>query len=197
MDNFLFSFIVLNENTKDGLKTLESLHMQTIDFAKIQIIVINRDGRISEEAFKNQFPGDLSQLVYMDGCAKEGSGILEEAIEQVEGTYLCMTKSGVTYQEDALKHINDEMGNRDNAVVAIQMKSERMSQIAKEHNAYRNLIKKEPRLEKSYRIIVALYPAYFIKTGKVSKEGCKKINEIFWFLDQHFCERIYEKLMSL
>lgn len=168
----IFTFIIFSENLKQCKRTMKSLKEQTIDFGNIQTIVINCDESIESNRFQKEISAqnDSAEILHIDDSNR--NHILEDALKLVNGTYTCVTKSGVTYSSTALQYVDSYMKESNENAAAITIKADNKPYLLEEHNSYGIQFKEKTNLELNYKIVLTLFPAFFIRSESLSQEVC-------------------------
>lgn len=171
MGKYFFTFIIFNDKLEKLDLTLEGLY-QCLKKSRIdaQVIIADDDGTAEQCKYMEQMR-DFGIKLDCFLLTEENRGeILERALEQAEGEYINITKSGVLYQGSVLDKVCRYAKQTKEDRILVPAVSNLMSATMREINAFQKKYGDKTDLENNYHLVHCNYYAYFIRKDAFSKE---------------------------
>ena len=170
-NKYRISIIVFNDDSKSCRKTLNSIRgQQCYKNGEVQLFLVWCPQASEDKKLRSQTEEAKTEaLLEITGAC--GGKILDEAVLRASGTYLHITKAGVTYPAEALDGALALMEkNRWRSGVS-SIYAPNYSAEMRELNAYTRDHGKQTSLKNNFHLVHCNYYAYFVRRDAWTKES--------------------------
>ncbi len=170
-NKYRVSIIVFNDDSKSCKKTLNSIRNQPCyQNGEVQLLLVWCPQAKEDETLRGQLAQAECETVYEAAGPRE-DGIFDKVVSEAVGTYLHITKAGVTYPGGSLDRALSLMEkNRWRSGVTMVYTSSHSAEM-RELNAYTRDFGKRTDLINNFHLVHCNYYTYFMRRDAWTKES--------------------------